>query len=228
MLLIFDWDGTLSNSADKIITCLQQAATAAGVERRSDAAIRNIIGLGLPEALQQLYPDLDSVGYDLLRHHYVTCFLDADQEPSPFFDGVMEGLQHLRDQNFLLTVATGKSRRGLDRVLDNLQLTDFFHGSRCADETASKPHPQMLSELLVEFSRPAEEAIMIGDTEYDMAMAQQLNMPRVAVSYGAHEIDRLQAYQPLLMVDRFSDFVDWVLDVHQPSLTARSDNGTVF
>ena len=212
MLLIFDWDGTLSNSANKIIECLQKAAETAKFRVCDDDAIRDIIGLGLPEAMSRLYPELNQTQHDQLRQHYVDHFLSADQEPSPFFDGVMEGLHQLRDHQFLLAVATGKSRRGLERVLSNLNMNDFFHGSRCADETVSKPHPQMLQELLGEFSCNASEALMVGDTEYDMAMAQQIEMPRIAVSYGAHSIDRLQAYQPLLSIDHFSEFVDWTLE----------------
>ena len=211
MLLIFDWDGTLSDSADKIIDCLQQAAVNSGKRVCDREAIRNIIGLGLPEAMTALYPELDSDEREQVRQAYIAQFLAADQQPSPFFDGVLEGLHQLRDNNYLLAVATGKSRRGLDRVLGNLNLNNFFHGSRCADETSSKPHPQMLSELLDEFSKTADNALMVGDTEYDMSMAQQLTMPRVAVSYGAHDVDRLKQYQPVLCVDHFSDFVEWVL-----------------
>ncbi|MFT6389803.1 MAG: phosphoglycolate phosphatase [Cellvibrionaceae bacterium] len=211
LLLIFDWDGTLSDSADKIIDCLQQAAVNSGKRVCERDAIRNIIGLGLPEAMSALYPELNSEEREEIRQAYVTQFLAADQQPSPFFGGVMEGLHQLRENNYLLAVATGKSRRGLDRVLKNLDLSNFFHGSRCADETRSKPHPQMLSELLGQFSKTADNALMVGDTEYDMSMAEQLNIPRVAVSYGAHDVNRLKQYRPVLCVDHFSNFVAWVL-----------------
>lgn len=212
MLLIFDWDGTLSNSTGKIVDCLQRAAKSAGFPARDEQAVLNIIGLGMPEALHTLYPDLDDYERQAIRDQYAIHFTAADQQPSPFYEGVNEGLERLRDQGFLLTVATGKTRRGLDRVLNNLDMKGFFHGSRCADETASKPHPQMLNELLGEFSREPTDALMIGDTEYDMAMAEKIAMPRVAVSYGAHRPERLQAYKPLRLVDYFPDFVNWVLD----------------
>jgi phosphoglycolate phosphatase len=215
LLLIFDWDGTLSDSANKIIDCLQQAANAANYRVCDEDAIRNIIGLGLPEAMSQLYPELSQQEHEHIKEHYVKYFVAADQEPSPFFEGVLEGLHKLRDNQFLLTVATGKSRRGLERVLRNLRMEDFFHGSRCADETVSKPHPQMLNELLAEFSFESENALMMGDTEYDMSMAQQINMPRVAVSYGAHHIDRLRNYEPVLSVKYFSEFVDWVMKTYR-------------
>ena len=211
MLLIFDWDGTLSDSTAKIIQCLQQAAQSAGVRVCSDDAIMNIIGLGLPECMRVLYPELTQTQHDEIIYHYSEHFIREDQTPSPFFDGVHEGLELLRDKGHLLTVATGKSRKGLDRVLKKLQLDNFFHASRCADETASKPNPKMLSELLEEFSVSKDAAIMIGDTEYDMSMAEQLAMPRVAVSYGAHKVARLQKFEPLACVDHFSEFVDWVV-----------------
>jgi phosphoglycolate phosphatase len=214
LLLIFDWDGTLSDSANKIIQCLQQAADDTGYPIRDDESIRNIIGLGLPEAMKSLYPELSAKDHELIKEDYIKHFLAADQTPSPFFDGVLEGLNKLRDKRFTLAVATGKSRRGMKRVLKNLDMENFFHGSRCADETASKPDPLMLNELLSEFKFESEKAIMIGDTEYDMAMAQKIDMPRVAVSYGAHHIDRLDNYQPILKVNQFTEFVDWIVDKH--------------
>lgn len=211
MLLIFDWDGTLSDSASKIIDCVQAAARTAGFPVLEDDAIRNIIGLGLPEAMQCLYPSLNDNEREQVRLAYVEHFLASDQTPSPFFDGVIEGLQQLRAAGFSMAVATGKSRRGLDRVLKDVDMQQYFDGSRCADETASKPNPKMLYELLAEFKVTPEQAIMVGDTEYDMGMAQQANVARVAVSYGAHTIDRLTKYQPVLSVDTFTEFVDWVV-----------------
>jgi phosphoglycolate phosphatase len=122
---------------------------------------------------------------------------------------VRDTLQQLKDEGCTLAVATGKSRRGLSRVLDQLQMLDFFHATRCADETQSKPHPQMLHELLDELVVPVERAVMIGDTEYDMAMAQAAAMPRIGVSYGAHAADRLLPYQPELVIDEFAQLLDW-------------------
>ena len=211
MLLIFDWDGTLSDSTSRIVSCLQQAAVSAGVQVLSDDAIRNIIGLGLPEAMECLYPDLSADKKECVRQEYVRHFLLVDHEPSPFYPGVIEGLTRLRQKDFRMAVATGKSRRGLDRVLGRLKMQHFFDGTRCADETASKPNPLMLNELLAEFDLLPEKAIMVGDTEYDMDMALQAGVHRVAVSYGAHHIDRLHPYQPVLSVDHFPNFVEWVV-----------------
>lgn len=209
MLYIFDWDGTLSNSTTKIIACMQKAADDAGVEPVADAEIKNIIGLGLPEAIQQLYPEATPAKAEVLQANYVANFVSDDELPSPFFPGVMKTLEHLKALGHTLTVATGKSRQGLDRVLQNLSMQSFFHSSRCADETASKPNPLMLEELLQEFSVGVEEAVMIGDTEYDMAMAHSLGMAKIAVSYGAHHIDRLKNYDPVLCVDNFEQILDW-------------------
>lgn len=211
MLLIFDWDGTLSDSTSKIITCLQQAADSAGFPILDDDVICNIIGLGLPEAMQRLYPELDADEKEQIRLHYVEHFLAADQTPSPFFDGVIEGLECLRSRGFQMAVATGKSRRGLDRVLDRLGMKAYFQASRCADETASKPSPLMLQELLLEMKVAPEKAVMVGDTEYDMEMAKNASVHPIAVSYGAHHVDRLRPYQPLLCADHFSEFVEWAM-----------------
>ncbi|WP_045825385.1 HAD family hydrolase [Teredinibacter turnerae] len=209
MLYIFDWDGTISNSAAKIVSCMNAAIVQAGLPAVEDDAIKNIIGLGLPEAVARLLPGISDEQLQTVRDGYSAFFIDADVKPSPFFDGVMDTLQTLAAQGHILTVATGKSRRGLDRVLGKLELTDFFHGSRCADETASKPDPKMLLELLAEFDVGAADAVMIGDTEYDMAMAQAIDMPRIAVSFGAHHIDRLRPYNPELCVDHFGDILRW-------------------
>lgn len=205
MLFIFDWDGTLSDSTGKIIRCMQTATRRVGLEELSDDAIRNIIGLGLPEAIKALYPDATDAHVNAIRRAYSEVYLAEDQTPSPFYPRVEETLHRLRDDGYRLTVATGKSRRGLERVLRGLGMTGFFHGSRCADETASKPHPMMLNQLLQELKYEADGAVMVGDTEYDMEMAQRAGIPRVAVSYGAHDISRLTGYNPTLCIDVFSE-----------------------
>ncbi len=205
MLFIFDWDGTLCDSTGKIVRSMQLAAKELGLAGLDEAQVLNIIGLGLPEAVYQLYPDLTPAGAEALRNTYSRIFLHDDRTPMPLFEGVEETLNRLRDQGYRLTIATGKSRRGLDRVLAGLSLTGFFHGSRCADETCSKPDPRMLWELLTEFRWQPEAAVMVGDTEYDMEMARRAGMPRIAVSYGAHAIERLRPYEPRLCIDRFSE-----------------------
>jgi phosphoglycolate phosphatase len=181
-----------------------------GWEPLADAAIHNIIGLGLPEAIQHLFPSANQNERNRLRDLYASHFIRLDTEKSSdFFPAVQETLDELRNQGHQLAVATGKSRKGLDRILRDLGMHDYFDATRCADETASKPHPLMLEELLALFATGVSDAVMIGDTEYDMEMAKVISMPRIAVSYGAHHIDRLHAYGPELCLDRFDELLGW-------------------
>ncbi|UTA46348.1 HAD-IA family hydrolase [Simiduia sp. 21SJ11W-1] len=209
MLVIFDWDGTLSDSTGKIVRCVQAAARATGLPVLPAIEVQQIIGLALEEALHRLYPTVSVAERTRLTRAYVDAFVAADATPSEFFCGVEAGLQSLRERGLKLAVATGKSRRGLDRVLANLGMTDFFDATRCADETAGKPDPKMLHELLSYFGVPGEAAVMVGDTTYDMAMAQAAGMRRVAVTYGAHSPAQLTPYKPELLADSFADFMGW-------------------
>lgn len=211
MLLIFDWDGTLCDSKQKITSAMQKAAEDLGWQPLEDHKIHNIIGLGLPEAIRSLYPSIPQSDYQRLRDAYAHRFVEMDTaQPSQLFPGVEEGLQLLLETGHQLAIATGKSRKGLDRIFTDMELHDYFHATRCADETASKPNPLMLEELLKHFSAKPQDAVMVGDTEYDMEMARRIEMPRVAVSYGAHHISRLQTYNPVLLVDEFPEFIRWV------------------
>lgn len=205
MLFIFDWDGTLCDSTGKIVRCMQLAARKVGLRDLEDFEVLDIIGLGLPEAVARLFPGAPLAALQALSGAYAEYFIADEHTPMGFFQGVEETLNHLRDQGYQLTIATGKSRRGLERVLDSLKMQGFFHASRCADETRSKPDPTMLQELLVEFRQRPDCAVMVGDTEYDMEMARRIDMPRVAVSYGAHMIERLRPYEPILCIDRFPE-----------------------
>lgn len=210
MLFIFDWDGTLIDSKAKITHSMHHAVRDMGWNMLEDAAIHNIIGLGLPEAIQCLFPLATQNERNQLRDSYASHFIRLDAErSSDFFPAVRETLSELRSRGHQLAVATGKSRKGLDRILHDLGMSDYFDATRCADETASKPHPLMLEELLKLFTVDASDAVMIGDTEYDMEMARVINMPRIAVSYGAHHIDRLHSYEPELCLDRFDQLLGW-------------------
>lgn len=208
MLLIFDWDGTLIDSSEKIISCMQRAANTTGLPALSDAKVKSIIGLGLPEAIHTLYPEVNAGLREEFREHYANHYLEADKIPCTFFPGVMETLETFKSEGYQLAVATGKARRGLNRILGNMKLLDFFHSSRCSDETQSKPHPQMLNELLKEFSCLPNEALMVGDTSFDMEMAQLAGIPRVGVSYGVHEVDVLRRFDPKAIIDRFDELKD--------------------
>jgi|SRR5690606_2236848 len=209
MLYIFDWDGTLCDSLAKIVYCTQAAADELGIPRPSEDAVKNIIGLSLRPAIQQIFPGVSEHDLQALLECYSKHFIADRERGMDFYPGVRETLDQLHADGHQLAIATGKSRRGLDRILGDMELRDYFHSSRCADETQSKPHPQMLSELLDEFGLDATDAVMIGDTEYDMDMARQLGMPRIAVSYGAHHIDRLKPFEPLLCLDRMPELLEW-------------------
>jgi len=211
-LVIFDWDGTLMDSAARIVACMQAAARELQWPVPSDAAVRDIIGLGLPEAVATLFPGVTLRGQDRLREVYGHQFRVADRIPTPFFPDVVEGIERLRrDPACRLAVATGKSRRGLDRVFGHESCGNWFVASRTADLTRSKPHPQMLEELLIECGVTTEEAVMIGDTEYDLEMARAIGMDRVAVTYGVHERERLLRSEPRFVAEEFLSVVEWLL-----------------
>lgn len=210
MLFIFDWDGTLCDSLAKIVRCVRKAALELSLPVPEEGDVKEIIGLSLDTAIERLFPGIEASARQAMVEGYSRHFVaDELEEGAIFYPGVEETLGALRDAGHHLAIATGKSRRGLDRVLAAMGLSSFFHGSRCADETRSKPHPQMLNELLQEFSVPVDRAVMIGDTEFDMAMAQRVDMPRIAVSYGAHHIDRLRGYDPVVCLDRMDELLGW-------------------
>lgn len=216
MLLIFDWDGTLSDSTGKIVRCVQSAAHKLGIEAPDDEAAKDIIGLALPVAMARLFPGLSDADTRRLTEQYSRDFIDDQEQLSPFYPQVEQVLDQLKHRGYRLAVATGKSRRGLDRVLAAHGWQDYFDATRCADETASKPEPLMLQELLAYFDESPQSALMVGDTEYDMAMARAIGMHRAAVSYGAHHIDRLRPYEPVLCMDRFVELRDWLTADQHP------------
>lgn len=205
MLIVFDWDGTLIDSTAKIVGCMQRAADDCLVPVLESAEIRNIIGLGLPEAIKTLYPDIGIELREDIRSAYSRAFLEADQVPCEFFPGVDECFARLREDGHQVALATGKSRKGLDRMLGNLGWHNRFAATRCADETASKPHPKMLLELIRELGYPGEETWMVGDTEYDLAMAKAAAVKSVGVSYGAHHPERLKKHEPVAIIDKLSE-----------------------
>ncbi|WP_111412383.1 HAD family hydrolase [Billgrantia lactosivorans] len=210
-LVIFDWDGTLMDSAARIVACMQAAARDAGWGRLEEAAVRDIIGLGLPEAIDRLCPGIDAERFELLRSRYAHHFVEGDRTPMSFFDDVEAGIATLREHpSRRLAVATGKSRRGLDRIFRESGSGSWFHASRTADETRSKPHPQMLEELLVELDVAVEEAVMVGDTEYDLEMARALGMDRVAVTWGVHAAERLAVSHPVYTARAVTELFDWL------------------
>lgn len=207
-LVIFDWDGTLFDSVGQIVSSLQFAAQQFQ-QPLTDADAKSIIGLGLPEVAQRLFPTVPELHADILQaysEHYV-----ANSVEDAWFEGVSEMLYALKDEGIKLAVATGKSRKGLDRVLKQTKSMDLFHATRAANETRSKPDPLMLAEILSETGISAYEAIMVGDTSYDLEMAMNIAMPNVGVTYGVHTPETLAQFNPLSIVNDVSSLHDFLL-----------------
>jgi phosphoglycolate phosphatase len=211
-LLVFDWDGTLVDSAAHIVESIQAACRDLELPVPSDAQARYIIGLGLADAMAHLLPALPPARYpdvaERYRHHYTR----GDQRVR-LFEGAREGIERLHARGFLLGVATGKSRRGLDRALQDSGLRPFFCASRCADEGFPKPHPEMLLHLIEILSVSPERTLMIGDTSHDLEMARGAGVPAVAVAYGAHEAAHLKPLAPVACVASFAELIAW-LETH--------------
>ena len=194
---IFDWDGTVVDSVEHITDCLHHAATTIGFPALDRAAYRNIIGLGLVEALKQLYPGITAEQMGSMRKAYSRHFMATSAANQRVFPGITGILETLHGSKRHCAIATGKSRRGLDLALQASGLAHWFHLSRCADETRSKPDPAMLLEILAHFQIEPDEAVMIGDTVYDLAMAESIGMPAIGVTWGVHESEALAAHKPI-------------------------------
>lgn len=208
-LIVFDWDGTLMDSAGMIVACVQAAARDLGLVPPSDERARHIIGLGLHDALHHALPDLPEGRYGELAERYRQHYLSQDDQLR-LFDGAAELVQTLSRRGHLLAVATGKSRRGLDRAMAGSGLESYFLATRCADECHSKPHPQMLEELMAELGAAAETTLMIGDTTHDVLMARNAGVPAVAVAYGAHPVPDLAAALPVHLAHTMEDLAAWL------------------
>lgn len=209
-LLIFDWDGTLADSIGRIVESMNAAAVRAGEAQRSDDAIKGIIGLALDEAIHTLYPHLEPVQVESFRQHYADIYTALDQQPSPLFEGVSESLDAFRAEGYRLAVATGKARRGLDRVLKANGWQAFFDITRAADETRGKPHPLMLEEILGHCGVEPARALMVGDSAFDLQMASNAGMHSVAVGYGAMPLQALAEFGPQVCIDHFSQLREWL------------------
>lgn len=197
-LIAFDWDGTLYDSTAIIVRCIQEAVRDVGGTVPSDQAAAWVIGMSLSQALAHAAPDVPPARHAELGNRYRYHYL-KHQDDLSLFDGVMPMLQALRERGHLLAVATGKSRRGLDELLHTDALRGVFDASRTADETAGKPHPLMLQELMAEFGVPPERTLMIGDTTHDLQMALNAGCASVGVSYGAHEPASFEPLNPLFV-----------------------------
>ena len=204
-VVIFDWDGTLVDSVEHIADSLHQAATDLGYPELEREAYRDIIGLGVVEALEKRYPGISREEMNSIRDGYARYFFSKVTTPQNVFEGMADVVADLRGAGRSCSVATGKSRRGLDSALVSSGLGDHFEITRCADETRSKPDPAMLEEILRFYRIEPEEAVMIGDTRYDLEMAQRIGMPSIGVEWGVHKRDVLGDYSPRAIVDSVPD-----------------------
>lgn len=208
-LLCFDWDGTLFDSTAVIADALQQAVVEAGGARPTLVQARYVIGMGAGPALAHLAPDLDQRGLAEVVRGYRKHYLEQ-QDAIRFFDGILPLLHALKERGYLLAVATGKSRAGLNRALAHHALQGLFDATRTADETAGKPDPRMLRELMLECAAPAERTLMVGDTTHDLLMARNAGCASVGVSYGAHPSADLQAVGARTIAASVADLTAWL------------------
>jgi phosphoglycolate phosphatase len=207
-LIVFDWDGTIIDSTGTIAECIQQAAAEMGLPVPHDERARHVIGLGLHDSLRRAVPELPASRYAefvaLYRKHFL-----AREDTMRLFAGMPELLSNL-EKNHTLAIATGKSRRGLDRALDAGDLRKYFTASRCADETNPKPHPAMLLELMAELEKDKREVLMIGDTSHDLEMARAAGVDALGVTYGAHPEEGLRACSPLGCFSSVNQLSEWL------------------
>lgn len=209
-LIVFDWDGTLMDSEARIVTCMQRAADDTGYSRPGDADVREIIGLSLERAVSQLFADTDDRAVSRITDAYREHWLGDDVPYSPLFPDAGEVVEQLSEAGYLLAVATGKSRRGLDMVLLECGLGPRFHATRCADEAFSKPHPQMLEDILTDLNTEPAKALMIGDTEYDMQMAGNARVDALGVIHGVHSEERLLQHGAKTVLRSLAELPTWL------------------
>lgn len=215
-LLVFDWDGTLADSAAQIVAGMQRAIVQLRLPARTDRQIRELIGLGFHDAMGRLYPEFATEDVAKALEDYRRVLVagghhDRGPAEAPLFDGALDALRALHGAGYRIAVATGKSRASLKRSLARHPEVDvLLSASRCADETLPKPDPLMLREILEQEDVPVARALMVGDTEYDMAMARALGMPALGVSCGVHECERLAAAGALALVDQVREIPGWL------------------
>ncbi len=209
-LIIFDWDGTIIDSQAHILDCMHKAIADEKLEMPSDDALRHIIGLSLNRAIESLFPQQDASSVQRLADNYRRHFFASGPHNSPLFEGVEETIRDLHASGYYLAVATGKGRHGLDIALQTTGLAPFFHITRCADETRSKPDPMMLDEILTDLDLAAGNAVMVGDTSYDMDMASNARMDCVAVTYGMHDVQHLRGSNPTYFIDSINQLSQFV------------------
>ncbi len=213
-LLVFDWDGTLVDSIERIVTSLQHASKQAVDADISETQAKDVIGLGLMEAIEKLHPELDtqfqSAKLENIANAYRQHYLYDNPVPAPLFTGVNKLLDNLRDDGYTLAVSTGKSRVGLDQSIAEHKMADYFATTRCAGENKSKPHPEMLHKILDELNFSASQTLMIGDSEHDLKMANNANVQSIGVTHGVHDAITLEKYNPLVCLNNITELSDYL------------------
>jgi len=205
--IVFDWDGTLMDSVSKIVETMQSSAKHLGLPIPNYDQAKDVIGMSLLPALKQLFNIHDDKAAMDLFHTYKKQFKDHAQISSPLFNGAIELLEMLKQRGYILAVATGKGRQGLDHNWHHSNTKHFFSASKTADDAQSKPSPDMLQQILSELNLSADQVLMVGDTTYDMAMAEAINMDRIGVSFGVHSADTLQKHKPLAVIDALNELL---------------------
>ncbi|WP_299572224.1 HAD-IIIA family hydrolase [uncultured Shewanella sp.] len=208
-LVIFDWDGTLMDSIGKIVDCMQCVASDLSLPVPTDQQVRDIIGLSILPAMENLFPN-NADQYDDLLEAYKNYYLNINVTPSPLFDGIETVLTEIQAAGHTLAIATGKRRAGLDRMLAETGLGQYFVATRSADEAESKPHPSMITSLLEELNIAPEQAVMIGDSKLDIAMANNAGVSSIAVTYGAHSLEDLLSQNPTATANKPTDILQYL------------------
>jgi phosphoglycolate phosphatase len=207
-VVIFDWDGTVMDSIDKIVNSVRIAAERLSLPVPTEHAAKQIIGLSLDPAFKTLFPDSSATERELLSEHYKDVYSNVDRTPTPLFDGAEHVFSSLRQRGYQLAVATGKARRGLDRMFAETKTGHHFVTSRCSDEAQSKPHPQMLEHILTELQLTPQQAVMIGDSRYDLMMAHSIGMPRIGVTHGVHGHHEFAPFAPHAVIDSLAELLE--------------------
>lgn len=206
-VVIFDWDGTVMDSIGHIVTCIQAAATKYQLAVPDEQAVRDIIGMSLPNAFEQLFSVDALCLFDEFRESYKDNYHAAQNHHSPMYEHVNEVVQHLHARGTMLAVATGKGRNGLDSVLESSGLAEYFSYSRTSDEAQSKPHPDMLMQIMAFYGVNACDCVMIGDSVHDLNMAKNAQMDAIGVTFGAHSREKLSVTQPMAIVDSYEELL---------------------
>jgi len=209
-LIIFDWDGTLVDSIDWIVECIQSAAEHYDCPVPHTQAAKDIIGLSLENAIDTLFPQIDSETRSNISAHYGQRFFSRQIGPNDLFPGVADMLQELKSQGYHLAVATGKKSTGLAKAIEGTGIAEFFCTTRCADQTASKPNPLMIDEIVMELGVSKQRTVMVGDSVHDLQMALNAQVPSIAVTCGAHSAETLKQYRPLSCLSYPTELVSFI------------------